>query len=158
MVASLLKQLLSALPEIPTEVNDVFNKVECGEWASDLITAFITFIKKFSAKFSCVAVLVDAFDECQRDEQTHIVNVITDLRKSGLKIYMTTRQECQNYLESKFDGAVSIKIAAQDSDIKLFLEKQITSEDIDDDLKDEIISTICPQAQGMYTSILQSPN
>lgn len=153
IIASLLKQLLSALSEVPFSIQDGFHKFECGEWASDSAAAFIGFIKTVSTKFSCVAVLLDAFDECHSDEQPHIIDMITELRKSGIKIYITTRQHCLNDLKDKLKKAVLTEIVAHEEDIKMFMENKMSFKNVDDKLKDTITTTICPQAKGMYASL-----
>ena len=153
VIASLLKQLLSALPEIPSAIQDAFSKFESGESGSDSID-FIGFIKTVSTNLSCVAILLDAFDECQPHEQPKIVDLVSELRKSGIRVYITTRPHCRAYLKDKLPDTVFTEIAANEEDIKMFLDEKMASMDVGDELKDQITSTICPQAKGMYVIYL----
>lgn len=154
IIASLLKQLLSALPQVPSAIQDAFSKFECGEAGSDS-AAFIGFIKTVSTNFSCVAILLDAFDECQPNEQSHIIDVVSEFRKSGIRIYITTRPHRQCYLKERLNDAVSMEIAANEEDIKMFLKREMREKNIADELKDQITRTICSQAKGMYASFLR---
>lgn len=45
-----------------------------------------------------------------------------------------------------------MEITAYEEDIKMYLEKIMTSKKVSDELKDQITCTICSQAQGMYVS------
>lgn len=107
------------------------------------------FIKAVSTSFSCVAVLLDGFDECTKDEKLNIVEIVSNLQKSGMKVFITTRPHDQSRLETKLVDAVSMEITARERDIEMFLETKLRSEGVTEKVKDQITGTICPRAQGM---------
>ena len=63
---------------------------------------------------------------------------------------ITTRQECATYLQKNIKNSTLIEIAANEGDIKMFLKRDMTSNNIDDELKEQIKDKICLQAKGMY--------
>ena len=149
VLRNLLKQLLSALPKIPSTIQDAYRKSECGDGQPDC-DGWMQFIKAVSTSFSCVAVLLDAFDECTKGEKLNIVEIVRDLQKSGMKVFITTRPHDQSRLETKLVNAISMEIKAREPDIKIFLEANLRSEGVTEKVKDQIMGEICLRAQGMY--------
>jgi len=152
ITASLLKQLLSALPDVPSQIKDEFSKFKAGEKTRES-TTFIGFIKLISIQFSRVAILLDGFDECPRDNQSKLIKFVTELQQSGIRVYLTTRPDCQSLLAAKVDGAVFKEILARDEDIERFLRAKMKSEmrdDLDPDSEAQVIRDIVPKAKGMY--------
>lgn len=119
-------------------------------------TTFIEFIELTSTNFSRVAILLDAFDECLPDERYKILKLVTELQRSDIRVYITTRPHYRTLLTEKVDGLVFKQILAREEDIKLFLEHRMKSEKLNNKLKAEIMSAITQHAQGMYAILSSS--
>jgi hypothetical protein len=151
VVASLLKQLLIILDQIPPIIKTKYENYLSGAPRpifSDFVKLLISCIKE-SPKVTPV-MLFDAFDECSSDQQSKIFELIDQLSKANIKVYITTRPHILDYLE-RLEGSEIMEIQADDEDIKTFLKDklQITRRRIQDDSKEKIVRVISSKAQGM---------
>ena len=153
MVTSLLKQLLYQLPSIPTAVqkaHDAWDKG--GRRKRPGVDAFTEILIACSKEFSKgVFVLLDAFDEClNMDDRIKLVSHLQQLNGSGVKLYITTREQLADDLQRDFPRAYTIEISAQEGDVQLYLETKLSTRNLKPKLKEEIIAKIKEAAKGMY--------
>ena len=106
--------------------------------------------------FSKVFVIVDALDECSKNNGTRD-DLLSSLQKlqPNLHFLVTSRPDVTN-IEKAFSGIVRVEILASDEDVKRYLRGRIEGEDKfkglvngDLELRDTITDTIIANAGGM---------
>jgi len=148
VIANLLKQLIHSPPSrIPDKLKTKFQVAPNSRLQ---ILDIIEMFKECSKQFSTVAVLLDAFDECAAVEQKAIVDLLNELGREGIRVFVTSRPERRHYLESKLINSISEEIRAHDEDVVMYLSERLKENDeIDSKLKDDIIEELRKKAVGM---------
>jgi hypothetical protein len=108
---------------------------------------------KFSHLFGKIVVFVDAFDECDPDEQVTIAELIERFNDSGIRTCITTRPHNKLYLPS---NAVALEIAAKDEDVENYIRQEIERRRIKlhPEVEEDIIRQVSEGVDGMYNFLL----
>ncbi|KAI3554913.1 ankyrin repeat protein [Colletotrichum abscissum] len=148
LLASMLKQLYCTTP---AECG-IFEKTYESETFSASRQDIIHCLKAVVLQFSRVYVVIDALDELD-DNRNMLLEAILNLQKtSGINIFATSRHIPE--IERYFGGSPHIEIRAVDGDVMKFLDGQISKLPLavrkNEDLQDQIKSTIVQAVQGMF--------
>ena len=102
-------------------------------------------------------VVVDALDECDAiHERRLFLPLLQSLPYGSTRLFVTSRPNHED-IYHVFDVASQITITAPEPEIKRFVTEKMEErkefiERVTPELKNQIISTICTQASGMYVS------
>jgi hypothetical protein len=97
---------------------------------------------------------VDALDECEAtNERRLFLPLLQSLPHGSTRLFVTSRPNHEDIYYT-FTTASQITIAAPDSEIERFVTEKMEErkefvERVTQDLKSQIISTICTRASGM---------
>ena len=126
LLASLLKQVLLARSDLPTEVETLY-KFHSRNGTRPTVAELLDTLRVATRGFSRYFVLLDALDEC-RDRRI-VINVLEELltlqNYQPISLLATSRSIPE--LLAIFPKKSTIKIRAKDEDVRLFLEAQMTS-------------------------------
>jgi len=155
ILGSLLKQLATQDEQCFVELETYYKKDK--NFAVDAtLESLIGIFYLMTSKFDETFVVIDALDEV--GESRHII--IDQLRalcllNSNLKILLTSRKEID--IEHAFSDFVEVSIAAQSSDIRLYvaseIEVRIQQKRLwirSPSLKEHILKQLVDRADGMY--------
>lgn len=157
VLATLLMQLPMLSEDMDPRVLTIFDKgIPIGkETAATSLTAAVSRVER-------TFIVVDALDECSKDERKLLVSFLAELIRSkphGVKIFLTSRPESD--LEQLLSGSNKFSISADDTtkDIRLYVEHILTQRIVDraildgkvePELKQHLVDTISEQADGMF--------
>lgn len=111
--------------------------------------------REIKTAFGSCFVVIDGLDESDsKRHRKEILDTLEGLELAKFKIVITSRPHPQD-IERRFRKATQIQVIASEADIKSFcISKMDNNEDIrdlvDDKLRDDILSTMSTNAQGMY--------
>jgi len=149
VVASLLKQLVLSLDHIPQEVTLTYEQSQ--QRGRPDFDGMIKLFQGCAKEFSSVVVILDAFDECDEDETTRVLEMVGACLKSQIKVYITTRSHLLENVKSNVEQPFCLEIEAKNEDIEMFLTRQLDNKKVTDSkLRDDIVKAIILKAQGMY--------
>ncbi|KAF4775025.1 ankyrin repeat protein [Colletotrichum scovillei] len=148
LLASMLKQLYCTTPAECGEVERTYKNELSSPSRQDIIHC----LKAVVLQFSRVYVVIDALDELD-DDRNMLLEAILNLQKtSGVNIFATSRHIPE--IERYFGNSPHIEIRAVDGDVMKFLDGQISKLPLavrkNEDLQDQIKSTIVQAVQGMF--------
>ncbi|KAL8673746.1 MAG: hypothetical protein Q9168_001853 [Polycauliona sp. 1 TL-2023] len=152
VIASLLKQVASALPDIPSAVSALYEKF-CERQQSPQLGDLVQALSKSCQNHNMVYIVVDALDEgdskCREEFRKHI-----DDLKGSAKIFVTSRPYPDDIREA-FKHTPQIEIKAHSTDLERYINRQIRDSDMFDDIDDtfqkDIVRKIVRGAQEMQT-------
>lgn len=162
---NMLRQLSTQCNTMPVSVSEFYqrtrNDVKDQTWYVELKNILC----RVASTFSRCYFIIDALDEAAAGSHVHgLLDLIGSLR-SGIgrrppKIFATSRKHASAIQES-FQEAIKVTVTANNEDLRSILTTQIADHHdskyfVDDDLKEDIVKTLCASAQGMYVLWLSS--
>jgi hypothetical protein len=153
VLASILKQVISALPKIPPVVSQYYTGKRGREAhlsPYELEKLLISVLEPLPRTF----IVIDALDEC--DERRHrrdMLNIIRSLRAyQNIRIFLTSRPYPSD-IQSTFLNSPKINIEARDSDLRLYMVEQLVEATdvgtIDRNFMEDIIQKLINGSQGL---------
>lgn len=150
VLGSILKQLLSFLPELPEDVSELYEEQVAQPKALSSTNA-LKLLRTACAQFSKVYVCLDALDEAG-----NLRGFLEQLYKGprSMQIFMTGRQHVQGIVQEYFKEDCHIFIEAHENDIRLFIEHEVgrankdEPDAMDPELKEDILSKVIESANG----------
>jgi hypothetical protein len=154
-ISALLKQLVYQLGSLPKQLESIYDKsLMEGPTSKPQIDTFAELFIAFSAQFSKVFILIDAYDECLKEDRPLLNSWLQRFSESRIRLFMTTRPHPRglDLLAEKLQAVVSLEIKAKDDDVKRYvvevLEKDPRAEDLHHDLKKKIVEHISIGTEG----------
>lgn len=159
IVASLLKQsalLKPAAMECVTRLHEKHANAGTYPHISELEVAFLSSIQDFQRFY----LVIDALDECDADKSRgSILKVLKSFKTTSLRIFVTSRPHPDN-IRNLFQDSPEIAIEASGEDIERYIRAMIDESSRAPrimrevpGLKEEVISKIRDNAQGMYVTM-----
>ncbi|CAE7007412.1 hypothetical protein PTNB73_00048 [Pyrenophora teres f. teres] len=153
LICSLTRQLVEQIHPISEEVKTYRDRwIEKRSYPTE--EERVSLIKDIASKFTRTYVFVDALDECPEQNRNKLLHMLQML-EPYVHLFITSRPNLE--LHSTFPNLSHIEIAASHSDIQVYLESEISTNDRmslfiakDNTLKAEIIDTISRKAEGMF--------
>ncbi|KAF6801238.1 ankyrin [Colletotrichum sojae] len=157
LISSILEQALrrTCLTSVPEEIKSLYT-LHTRKGTSPTLNQLSDVFNKLFSQCSNIFIVIDALDECSPtdDLAIEVVNVVQALA-NNVRLLITSRT-LTNF-ESAFREVARIDIAAQDQDVRLYLETKIPERSrlakhirADPKLQDDIIGSITESAQGMF--------
>lgn len=155
VLASLVKQLASQLPQLPTYITDLKAKhTKEGDkrpTVDELYSCLLSTLKSFSQTF----LVFDALDECnQKSQRKGLLPLFHRMGKSGINVFLTSRQHPED-IQYSFRDSAKTELRANDEDVKQYIQQKIDEHPRAKRLverggcEDKIISELTNCARGM---------
>lgn len=148
VLASLTKQLAAQKPQLPKEIEALYNKQKGIKKPTlqELQSALLETSKLFDRVFF----VFDALDECDPGGLDELLHLFHKLGKDGASVFLTGRRYYKA-IEKSFSNIPKIEIAASGEDIKIYVEERMKNNDLfkDGDVRDMIISELVRCSHGM---------
>lgn len=154
ILASLVTQLASQIPELPAEIEKLHSKLESRgkkPMFDELYNALVATFKSFDQIF----LIFDALDECDpKSQRRELLPLFHRMRKSGARLFVTSRQYPEDIQESFHDSA-KIELIPKKEDIRIHIQQRIDGDGRARRLiqqakcQDRIISELVDSSQGM---------
>lgn len=156
LVSSILEQVLrrTGYSSVPEEVKSLYT-LHTRKGTNPTVKQLSDVFKKLFWTRSNIFIVIDALDECSATDESAIELVHT-IQALGNNVRLLITSRTSTNFESAFQQAARIDIAAQDQDVRLYLETKIPKLSrlakhirADPKLQDDIIGSIADSAQGM---------
>ncbi|KAH0538694.1 hypothetical protein FGG08_004711 [Glutinoglossum americanum] len=159
ILGTIIRQLLEniIIPDDLEQKIDRFYRLGTRTAADDeLVSILYAVVKHFSKVYICI----DGLDECEKDEQTTILSMISQLAQSNhtaVKVVITSREE--TLISTSLRGFPHLLVSADKNspDITAFIEETVESNIgsgaltiRDPSLKSDIMSALIGGAGGMF--------
>ena len=154
MVASLLRQVVSQKPVLPTSLLELYTKFGEQDRRPQIQDLELTLLH-VCRDFDQVFIAIDALDEC--DEATSrkrfLLFLATLQQTPRIRLFVTSRPYPGD-IRRAFEPAPQIGIEASDADLRKYLRRRIedsgSADIIDEDFGQRLVETIAKSAQKMY--------
>ncbi|KAH0604080.1 uncharacterized protein H6S33_007111 [Morchella sextelata] len=159
ILCSLIHQLASQLSLIPAPLESLYNDLsQKNKSLSSEPTPAYKLLLEILKMFKRVYFVFDALDECEEETQRrNLIPMFHGLASSGASVFITSRSYPLDINESfsASTGAVSITLAAQEEDLRIYIEQKINGNTharrlISPTIKDNIIQKLVDCAKGMF--------
>ncbi|KAL8712546.1 MAG: hypothetical protein Q9225_006922 [Loekoesia sp. 1 TL-2023] len=151
ILASLLKQVAGAQPELPPIVNILYRRLKRQQKVpqqQDIVQALLTICREQKK----VYFVIDALDECDPRLRKSFIEFLGN-SKVFASIFVTSRSYPSDITKS-FEFWPQIEIKADSSDLRIYILEAIDQSDwrgdIADSFKEKIADKIIAKAQGMF--------
>lgn len=165
---TLLKQLSAKLPALDQDLVSAFDtsRLVGNSTASLTLTHTGELFRSALARFKTTYVIVDALDECSKEERQTFVRFFSrQLLPEGnyLKIFLTSRytddlhrtlEDSQSYRIDADDTANDIKPFVAAKVVELIESGEILEGNVPQPLKQDLIDALTEKADGMYVPYL----
>jgi hypothetical protein len=143
VIACILRQLLQHKP-LPRELDVAYDKwIEHGKRNRPDGDFFGDLVVQCSKDFSTTFIVVDAFDECGKEEKETLLTYLQQFLNSGFKVYVTTRLHLRDVLVERLGmGGGTIEIKADPADVEKYVKESLKNQLLSQALKDEILKVI----------------
>lgn len=157
-LATILRQLFiqsKASGHLLVELYEKYRKDRSQVTVADLLQV----CKDIRHAFANCFIAIDALDESDsKKHRKDILGILEALELAKFKLVITSRPHPQD-IERRFRKASQIRVTACEADIRSFCISKIDDSEeicdlIDDKLRDDILSTMSTNAQGMYVSTM----
>lgn len=158
VVSSLAQQLCAQLPNLPTEVEELYRRLksECRTPNLEEISATLL---KTSGRFSEVFFVFDALDEAELNtsdnRRTEFLNFLHQMGKAGVRIFLTSRPHPEDIGDSLCQSE-KIILSAQEEDIRIYIGGKIEKNPkvkrlvLKGKCKENIMTELVACSAGMY--------
>lgn len=125
LLASILKQLAQALPEIPEPVMDLYDRHQKKQTLPKEQELSVC-LHKIAGRLSKIFLVVDALDECENynGSRDKLLSVVGDLQTQWNLSFLATSRYIPEIME-KFEGKPSLEIRATPDDVKRYLRSNL---------------------------------
>jgi len=163
LMARLLKQALAGLGRIPESVGRKFegSEVPGSDRMRPLLPDVVDMLATVLASFERVFVCIDALDEFPPLQWPDLLRSLAELtRLSETRLFLTGRPQiqCDKYLG---EDAQTISITTRDGEIEAYiayrLDQDQNSDEMNTELKTEIMKTLPHKVSGMYVGVYLMP-
>lgn len=150
LLGSLAQQITEQCQVLPDALKDLYQTY--GERGSPSLKELSSAIASVVPLYSQVFVVMDAIDECQPSSRTKMLSVLFDLQKEhDINLFATCRPIPQ--IADSFSNAPTIKIRADATDVRLYLDGQMSDlpsfVQRSPDLQEQIRTSIIDVTDGM---------
>jgi hypothetical protein len=147
MIVSLLAQLLGQCQNLPASIQSEYNPKRKDKPTN---IRFIELLLDCISEFPKVFVVLDAFDETQKEERGKLIEYLKQISNSRLKLFITTRSPLLDLLQKDFQESTDMEIAARDDDIQTYLIEKLNAESLHVKIKENISTKLRAGAHGKY--------
>ena len=157
VMANLLKQLESRNQILTRPLRELHERLKPQGGHPDIRDLKLVLVLAL-CDYKQVFIIIDALDECDiRKHRRVFLGILLDLAVPPVKVFVTSRPHPEDIKISLY-SQTKIKIQASDTDVRKYLHHQIEEDGpkdlLDENLKEEIVTTIIDGAQGMSVNAL----
>ncbi|RPA92068.1 hypothetical protein L873DRAFT_1711498, partial [Choiromyces venosus 120613-1] len=149
IMGSLLKQLVFALPDIPEDITEAFQKSEeCLVEQDLLLPTILKLFPNVLASFSQVFIIIDALDEFSAGTRFELFRSLRQIIQDSPKtrLFLTGRSSVRSELEKHLASpALSISIQPTPDDIEVFSKWKLSEDPVPDWMDDSLMLEILAQ-------------
>ncbi|KAM0189624.1 hypothetical protein ACHAPQ_010500 [Fusarium lateritium] len=122
LLASLLKQLAASLPDLPTEVRNLYTKHQQRRTHPSLQET-LSALKLVAARFSRVFIIIDALDETGSSREDFLIELGRLQQQHDMNLFITSRHDTKitNEKEALFKNLTTLEITAALDDLKTYV-------------------------------------
>lgn len=151
VMSSLLKQLLGypsiQVPPTLEEIYEAHVKKATRPKLQQLEETFRSSVQQLPAFY----IIFDAFDECTKDQQPAIIDIILRLSKlPNIKIMVTSLPHSNFLKKFELDKVRVLEIKADEGDIQKYLSKALENGEQSEGIKKKIIDSLSNRVDGTY--------
>ena len=156
IVASLLRQIASQNPELPTSLVELYMKFKDQNRKPQIQDLKLTLLDACE-DFNQVFVAIDALDECDESmrRKSFLPFLATLQQTPKIRLFITSRPHPED-IRKALGAAPQVTVEASDADLKKYLRRRIdesaNAEIIDEDFRQNLIETVAKGAQKMYAN------
>ncbi|EXJ70464.1 uncharacterized protein A1O5_06533 [Cladophialophora psammophila CBS 110553] len=155
LLASLLQQLVRKASNVSENIISVY-KSHAPRQTRPSLDIFSTLLRSEARRLSKVFVVIDALDECSKNNGTRR-SLVEEIRKLQPSIQLLTTWRHDAAIERESKSVTHIEVRASDQDIRRYIENRIKRADRlvlhaknDPSLQDTIVHTISEKGKGMF--------
>jgi NACHT domain len=155
---NMLRQLSMQCNTVPTSVAEFYQRTRSEVKEQSWYAELRQIVCRVASTFSKCYFVIDALDEAEvESHMSGLLELLGILRSSvatTAKIFATSRKHTSAIQES-FQDATKVSVTANNEDLRTILAKIIADQQrskyiLDDNLKEDILVTLCAGAHGMY--------
>lgn len=148
ILKKILKQLIAQQDTVPIALQNLYEESITRATTPDVPKILAHFMSCAQCR-DAVFILLDAFDECDDDQQIDILALIREfLQLPTLSLLLTSRPHLQKI--KIWPEPDMLPISAETNDVKRFLNSRLNRKRfLSQNLKDEIVKVISEGAEGM---------
>ena len=157
VLGSLLKQLVSGLDHIPTEVLDVFRNERMGIGGRALRLAQIEMLFQTITSSQRTIICVDALDEYRVRDRLELLNSLREIVQKcpRTRLFLTGKPDIRSEIQSLLSGAVTVVSVTTTKDnvsnlLYARLDKDPTPEAMDSILEADILNVLTLDTPNTY--------
>ena len=151
LLGSLLRQLITPLPDIPSPLIEFHRHLEAQQRLPQAQDWF-DWLLQLSRTFSKIFLVIDALDECESSHRKETLRFIDTIQQEANVSILVTSRPLEE-LKTAFRQTLSICIRATTEDLQRYIAHQIDKNDdedlIDVEFKVELTKKISKSAQNM---------
>ncbi|KAF1991001.1 purine and uridine phosphorylase [Aulographum hederae CBS 113979] len=121
--AALLKQLVQGRPDLAALVERMYTK-HLKRQSRPSIDELIQGLRSTCSSYTTVYIIIDALDECLKEDREYLIDVLRDLQASRNVRLMYTSRFIPNITHT-FQSVLQIEVRASEEDIRRFVAGQI---------------------------------
>jgi hypothetical protein len=150
IAASITRQIVSLNAQLPPLVRDLFGRPDREEHPSlaDLIRIYFDGVSAFDK----VYVVLDAFDELQRNKDETFTGISHVLQHSETRALVLSRSEAPAKLQNWCPHFTPLILSPNKEDLYSVLSQSLTStpfNNLDEKLKDDVVTSLTGRAGGL---------
>ena len=157
MLGSLLRQIISALEEIPGEVvREYYKHKRVIGGRRPRLSEIVTMLQAVSTS-QRIFICVDALDECVAEHRQVVLKSLREIleKSPGTRLFLTGRSYIRGEIQSLLaETAVSLEIKPNKGDIDTYilakLEEDTNKEAMNPSLRTDVLAKIPAMVSGMY--------
>jgi hypothetical protein len=150
IAASITRQIVSLNAQLPLLIRDLFGRPDREEHPSlaDLIRIYFD----GASIFDKVYVVLDAFDELERNKDETFTGISHVLRHSETRVLALSRSEAPEKLRKSFPRITPLVLSPNKGDLHSVLSQSLAStpfNNMDENLKDDVVTSLTEKANGL---------
>ncbi|KAK2771043.1 ankyrin repeat-containing protein [Colletotrichum kahawae] len=157
VLASLLRQVLGSMSEVPSTVIELFESRQMTSKGMG-ITDYLRLIKEVAAGLQTCYIVLDALDECDQACRRHLLQAIHQLNQCQTVRVLATSRSFIPDIEWTMQKCPQILIEAQDPDLRKYMQHMITELDryqiVDTELAESISKKVIAKANGTFLPVV----
>jgi hypothetical protein len=159
IIGGILKQFVAALPETPEEITKAFQEKKKKEHKRLELADACQLLKVALQQFPRTYICIDALDESEDSHRKEFLQSLGKVMTNSTRLFLTGRPHVQCDVERVLSARspTAVQLVANQHDIMKYVAHHIKEDGdqdiMNDQLKEEIVTTIAAASQGMYVGV-----
>jgi hypothetical protein len=153
----IMKQLLSQLPELPSNIESLYDELKADRPKHETIKSFLFSMASCFAPDGRVFIVCDALDEMDEHEQRQeLLPLFHEMKDVGFEIFLTSRPHPAD-VRISFTDAIQLDLIPHEIDLKRYVRERLIGNVVTKRLIDNsetlnmenVVSALVTSAEGM---------